>query len=148
MTTRRVNIERLNILADYLEKPLPETRVFNMTVFGDFVGYGHNQCQTAACIAGHAVILFADIPDDWNMPSCLPAKMSRAEAWVGDPDGAIAIGEMAAELLGLDPATAVSLFVPYGVELDRIKPNDAARTLRHFAKTGEVDWSDFTGWLR
>lgn len=142
-----MNIERLNIPADYLEKPMPETRVFNMVVFGDFVGYG-SRCQTAACIAGHAVMLFADAPDDWSGPSCLPAEMSRVEAWVGDPGGAVGIGQIAAELLGLEPALAARLFVPDGVYLTSVEPDDAARTLRHLARTGEVDWSDFAGWRR
>lgn len=141
-----MNIERLNILADYIEKQMPETRVFNMAVFGDFVRSDDHPCKTAACIGGHAVMLFGDAPDGWTKPDSLPAAMSRVEAWVGDPGGAKCIGELAADLLGLKPAAAAGLFLPHGIFLPDITPSDAARTLRHLARTGRVDWSDFPGW--
>lgn len=95
---------------------------FNMdewiTPMEDVEGRRAPKCGTAACIGGHAEILF-------------------------NPSNIGGFVDNAAELLGLDHDTADALFFPvyYKRRWDRITRAKAARVLRHLAKTGNVDWS-------
>jgi len=54
------------------------------------------------------------------------------------------VQECGAGVLGLDSTTAESLFTPtalqHGVSMYQVTADRAVRTLRHLAKTGEVDW--------
>lgn len=47
----------------------------------------------------------------------------------------------AASKLGLDFDTSSNLFYPDHDDYDSITPQQAGRTLRHLAATGEVDWT-------
>lgn len=56
-----MNTERLLALADHIEN-LPDGQGFNMGTFGSHndVDYRGHICDTAACIAGYAILLFGD----------------------------------------------------------------------------------------
>lgn len=119
--------------------------------------YVVNHCRTSCCIAGAAVQFF-------NTPARL---LEKEWADTGYADGTESIGWLrvsleATELLNLSVEQAAQLFTPQAryqmcmpnysdvVEYERLKrygnldsysdPAWAARTIRHFLATGEVDW--------
>jgi hypothetical protein len=142
-----LNIPRLTELADHLDSlpdekfdlsnwfstepgiPLPDIKWDTLVTPG---------CQTCACIAGETLVLFA--PDT---PVTLPAIQPRA-----------------AELLGLVYPQSEILFVPseydqtaedeedtdrpnvlpQGWSMTDVKPDQAARVIRHLIETQTVDW--------
>lgn len=94
-------------------------------------------CNTRACIAGHAVILFDDT-GVWQESLRVPDEENPKPG----------IAELAARLLDITPAQADVLFtpnegsdpkreIPHGY---RITAGDSADTLRRLAETGEVQW--------
>lgn len=134
------NIERLTILADALENKTTPIKGFDMSSF--VVGKGlfddpksiyraiqgleeDSSCFTAACLAGHTVTLFEPPYYGGNFV------------------------DIAQYILGLTRSEAERLFMPtppsesttttinYWESLTR---KQAITTLRHFIKTGEIDW--------
>lgn len=107
-----MNIERINALADLIEKQQhntgnnPEGHAFKMTAF-------EYSCGTPACICG------------WT----------NSTAGRKDLDDY----EYAGKWLGLEEDEESELFFPHK-EWATITPASAARTLRHLAKTGDVVW--------
>ena len=92
---------------------------------GDYGEY-HEHCGTAACIAGHTIILFG-------------SHYQRARL----KDQSLEVHIAARRLLELDADGANKLFEPPG-SFNQHMPSSAkqaARTLRRFAGTGEVDWT-------
>ena len=135
-----MNVDRIREMAAYLRQPLPPTRRFDMSIYGDsFIAPGNDApCGTVACIAGHAVMLFGD---------ALQFELrQRAE---GDPRSDIerlvattgSVPDQAQKLLDLANWEASALFCPVG-DLTGITASDAADTLEHFADTGRIDWGD------
>ena len=143
-TEPTMDTERLRILADTLEKTKDS---FTMTAWIEGttvwatdpddpptrIVQTAEKCGTKACIAGYAVMLFADqqqIDDYYN----------------GDASAA----ELAAKLLGLDEATADQLFTPESDDEDPqaslecsltdISAYNAADTLRHLADYRSLHW--------
>lgn len=141
-----LNIPRLTELADHLDSvpdekfdlsnwfstepgiPLPDIKWDTLVTPG---------CQTCACIAGETLVLFA--PDT---AVTIPAVQHRA-----------------AELLGLTHPLNEWLFVPReydsvvededtdepdvlpeGWRMTDVKPDQAARVIRHLIETQTVDW--------
>lgn len=95
---------------------------FAMETFGD----NTNVCGTPACIAG-AVIAF-------NYRTRNSIHQHPFDA--------------ANQLLGLHPWVAQELFyasgaVDIGYSLSQVKPEWAAKVVRHLLATGEVDWKKF-----
>lgn len=108
-----MNVERILHLADIIETQ-PHTSAEAESGFS-MQDYTH-RCGTPSCIAGWANSVFEAV--DLNS------------------------GEVAAVILGLDFEQESSLFYPSGYsEASKHTPAQAARTLRHLAATGEVDWS-------
>ncbi|APH74136.1 hypothetical protein [Aquibium oceanicum] len=103
---------------------------------------GH-QCGTVSCIAGWAAQFL-------NFDGTLrdtPRKESQMVEEFGIDHPTYAPEPIvAAKLLGLDELDAETLFEPmnYGpaihLEWDEVTPRQAAKVLRHLAKTGEVEW--------
>lgn len=98
---------------DFYDEPANDIMMFNLTSLVDF-----RDCGTVACIAGHAVL-------KWR------------PGWHYGP-----IMGPAAEILELDEWTAKHLFTPNNTPngYEAIDSQQAARTLRHLAATGEVRW--------
>jgi len=121
-----MNVENILKVADAIEQhSIPELG-FNM---GEWVGdanvnqpdmSGHN-CGTVACIAGWTC---AVLTDDINKVYDLDYRELGA-------------------LLGINYDQAKSLFIPSyaGVRLSLIGQDQAIRTLRNLAITGNVDWT-------
>jgi len=124
-----MNIDRINDLADLIEKQphgpsLEKEGGFNME------NYFH-RCGTPSCIAGWACAMAVD---EYG-----PELKAKAKAAYRGPH--IAWSDwLPADYLGLDRDKSFHLFAPDG-DWSRITPSQAAATLRHLAKTGEVDWS-------
>lgn len=104
---------------------------FNMATYGG-VGFGdkagHN-CGTAACIAGWTLVMF----DDDGFPREKPLSPSELR-------NSACIMVRAAGALGLEDKVARKLFVPDVDILSDLAPQRAVRVLRHFARTGKVNW--------
>ena len=111
-----MNTENILKLADHIEGLDPSE--YDQSVF-------MHDCGTPACIAGHAVFLagsWDEVSEDEESEYLTPCIASR---W-----------------LGLRIPKAHELFDSDPVHLDETPtPQDAARTLRHLAETGEVVWS-------
>jgi hypothetical protein len=90
---------------------------------------GHD-CGTVACIAGHAVLIDHNVNAE---PTYEEAQKLMNTAFLGE----------ARQILGLDYDTAYELFFAREAPISRhrIKSDQAVRTLRHLAETGEVDWT-------
>jgi hypothetical protein len=120
-----MNAERIRALADYLEDLPPEGPTFDMNawfrnssgVITNYASVARSQWQhgTAACLAGHVVVLFDD----------------------GDDGNSDWIPLVAEHKLGLSSKQGWELFAP--TRIDRSRAN-AISTLRHLADTGEVQW--------
>ena len=97
---------------------------FNMSHFksagrGDYLD---QECGTACCIAG-VLLLFHPTLLDFRY------QWSVAERIY-----------FIAEQIGMTSDAALRLFIGYGANLESIHPDYAARTIRHYLATGEVDW--------
>lgn len=113
-----MRVDRLNQLADALENGLPNVK-FDIGRWRSKEG-----CGVVACVAGHAAIL--------------GAYPRRTRNWVTQED--------AAKWLELTPVESEELFVPDDILTDSVRRRsltgpEAARVVRHLARTGEVDWS-------
>lgn len=132
-TMNKRRIRDLAKLLDLLADPDSSPKLgFNISMFaangiGDDSGH---QCGTTACIAGWAVAAFG--PEDKKPLVLKPVKDSQ--------ENTDAICCEAERLLGLDGDTACRLFMG-GIHETRT-PSDAAKVLRHLAKTGEVIWHE------
>lgn len=92
-------------------------------------------CGTTACIAGWVVALF----DEKGLPrekALGPTALKKIENNDGGRGRGIHV--MAAQILGLNDWDSNALFCP--PDLASISASDAAKTLRHLAVTGAVDW--------
>lgn len=114
-----MNIDRLKHLAEYFRNLPDDGDVgFNMAEWWlaksedeypssvDLVDYRGYECNTVACLAGHAVHLFS-----------------------GDAGRRVSIDIAARRLLDLTSEQANCLFTPYNIELCKITPNDAANAI-------------------
>ena len=114
-----MNVENILKVAEAIEQHSIADLGFNMSIVTGPVRpdrldmSGHN-CGTVACIAGWTNAVFK------NASPHTPA---------------------AAGYLGLEADQADELFCPEGWMDGDIKPEQAVRTLRHLAVSGEVDWS-------
>lgn len=107
-----MNIERLTIIAEWLEAGAPEkggVKGFNMANLG--------RCGTVCCIAG------------------------TADVWWGDEGPAHENRYICQNTLGLTNQQARKLFTPLGYTAGELSPEHAARCVRNLIATGEVDWS-------
>jgi len=114
-----MNTERILELADRIEK-LPHHSLNNEFKDGplSYFNMGSWHCGSVACIGGWTTYLY------------------------GDPAIDGAVGQVA-ELLGISEMEAIYLCYPDECDkiYARITPEDAAKVLRHLAKTGDVRWS-------
>ncbi|RWP44341.1 MAG: hypothetical protein EOR04_05310 [Mesorhizobium sp.] len=136
-----MKVTAINNLAAFLENiPSKHDRGFNMTTYMGVgvpveqtnVGF---QCNSTACIAGWASLVLGKNGEI--------RKTARTTSEVDD-----FYEDFATELLGLDYHTGMRLFEPMNVliehgvaDWDKVTPRQAAKVLRHLARTGEVDWS-------
>lgn len=135
-----MNRERIKELAQRLREQKPATVKwqkepigFNMAVYSpyptddDRPDHTGHSCGTAACIAGHASLIWGQAQD----------RQITNDTIRND----------AREVLDLDALTAESLFEPYkfimGVDMESLTTCRAAAVLDHLADTGEVDWGIF-----
>lgn len=113
-----MNAENILKVAKAIEQHSIPDLGFNMGVVCGKARYdlpdlsGHN-CGTVACVAGWTNKVF-------NTPASAAA---------------------AGDILGLSDDVSELLFLPEGWTENDIKPDQAVRTLRHLAETGEVDWT-------
>lgn len=125
-----MNIERLEIIAEWLEAGAPhrDGQGFNMETWSkkDHTDYAGAKCGTVMCIGGAANQFFGE--------------GTAGLAMVDEPGVGI-------EILGLTRKQTVALFYPYvlGALSSRnwssITPQHAARVIRHLIATDEVDWA-------
>lgn len=74
-------------------------------------------CNTPSCIAGFALAeAGGEAHDDWD------------------------VEKAAMQWLGLTHMQKVALFLAVNHDQQQIKPSEAARCLRHYAETGQVNW--------
>ena len=106
-----MNIERLTALAEFLDRPAIPYE-FNMDTWMELEGdRDNNWCGTECCLAGLAVLMFADFPINYQM----------------------SVQSHGAELLGLNFDQAHSLFLPYRSPVEvwaDITPAMAAEAVR------------------
>lgn len=127
--------QRILALADAIEGSAPppiEGLEFYMNEWAQARG-----CGTKGCIAGWALAMWA--PNVWQRALAEGDMVHQYEE----------VTATARELLGLDEFDASRLFLPglYGHEQwpqlrsSLVSNREAARTLRHLAESGWVDWS-------
>ena len=111
-----MNVERLNIIAEWLEAGAPHKDGIDGFNMEDW--HKEDECGTTCCIAG-AAIQFFETDSDPNTPL-----------------------QTAARLIGLDSRDASELFYATDVDdpLENISAAWAARCIRKLIATGEVDW--------
>lgn len=115
-----MNPQRLNQLADHIEKLPPHQFSMDRWVFQDGRSYyytpvtGH--CGTTACIAGWTVIVFGDLTEKQL------------------------IAQQAAAILDLTDKERSDLFTP-SRSLGKITQERAVKALRHAAETGKIRWT-------
>ena len=142
-----MNKERVLILADHIEKLTSgsyfQGKYFYMTEFGEpEVKFDEEKfeyaCGTPACIAGHAIALFAN----QEQLKALHDASHEINDGFQDAQG------IAEEVLDIqqDSGIASKLFcaVPMskqGIQLYSPTTKQAAATLRKLAETGEVFWN-------
>lgn len=93
---------------------------------GGLIDHGPRNCDTVACIAGHAYLLATGF------------SLQRAI----DETDAGTIETVAAEFLGLSHDQASDLFfdLPPEMALTEVTSEQAVAALRHLLATGEVSW--------
>ena len=133
--TKRINVKNILRVADAIEKAArPEAKpkvgyyqpVFICVGEGEDIDATGHRCTTTACIAGWAVLVF-----DRTRPRTLEKREQEGDY----------VSDRATKLLGLGSNQADDLFLHVYSET----PDQAVRTLRHLAKTGEVNWSVMCG---
>jgi hypothetical protein len=123
-----MNAESILRVADAIEKHEIADLGFNMN---DWVSSkypdksGHN-CGTSACIAGYAVAAFDGMDEVERINSL--TEDEKIEQFFG----------RAREIFDMDTEDADDLMVFFSGDPTPLK---AARTLRHLAATGEVNWN-------
>ena len=131
-----MNRENVLKLADVVER----SETFDMIVYWQVRPHDARRCGTPACIAGHAAALFFE---------------EHGRYVQRHPDGGIYAShteQTAALFLGIngDRGQQIELFCPryedascdaFPSEPGWISADRAAAVLRHFAETGEIDWS-------
>lgn len=131
-----VNAENILKVADAIERHTISWLGFNMRSWyadeKNGTGYpdqsGH-KCGTVACVAGWATVVE------------LGEEAAKAAFDAARPDRKLITMDLLSspeEFLGINDEQAEALF--YGADSDE-GPDQAVRTLRHLAETGEVDWS-------
>lgn len=126
-----MNVERILQVANAIEQRSVDGLGFNMNYFKTHI----NGCGTVACIAGWACAI-ADEPLN---------SFNEAGIWLGFAETI----EEADALWRLRNSILDQLFfasnhpdnINYISALATIPAEQAGRTLRHLAKTGEVDWT-------
>ena len=143
-----MNKTRLTEIARWLEAGAPVRNgviAFNME---NGVARRRNACGTACCIAGAAVMFFDPEARD-HIEKNIQKRLDQINVvFRRSTDYAIydffspgGVKVKAQHLLEIDSDQGDALFVPFdGEGLDDIQPVDAARVIRHFIKTGEIDW--------
>ena len=99
---------------------ISQATAFNMSYYIAELASTKHDCQTIACLAGHALALFRPEQLDHNL----------------EEDD---IHDAARQILDLDRATARELFRPL-LRDDNVSAQQAATTVRHLAETGTVRW--------
>lgn len=134
------NKQALINVAEWLEDGAPHTEVaghkiatFDMEYAVDAAG----QCGTACCIAG-AIVQFENLIE--------PVYTGVRDFF--DTHGEAGVGTMASEHLGISSGDAEQLFEPWiGFEYNSYSefsdPARAAKVVRHYLKTDNVDWDLF-----
>lgn len=100
------------------------------------VAHQGDSCGTACCIAG-AVVQFEGLIS--------PVKFGSKDFFDGTEEG---VGTLATNHLGISEAEAEELFEPwqcfgYDVYTEFSDPQRAAKVVRHYLKTGIIDWDLF-----
>ncbi len=152
-----MNIVAINALAGLLENiPSRFEQGFNMSSYlatqgdeafdEDHTNVGHH-CGTTACIAGWASSFLQRDGTLLNEARTHAQMALMHSDGIGHPSWNTHAG-LAAGLLGLDSEEAERLFEPMNTDFERddiewseVSPRQAAKVLRHLAKTGEVDWN-------
>lgn len=127
-TTVMVNAQNILKVADAIEQHTIADLGFNMVMWRQFARddapdmSGHN-CGTTACVAGWAcAVLLNDL----------------------EAVDALGMTEMGRDFFGLDHDQSFELFIAQGraeSDMADVPQDQAIRTLRHLAATGEVDWT-------
>lgn len=129
-------VESLTRVAEWLEAGAPHRRSDGRVVHGFNMshGVGTEDCGTTCCIAG-AVCQFEGLG---------VLSYDGEMNFFGDTDGA---GTLAAKHMGLSDEVASRLFMPFdhwvteGAGVSVSDPEAAAKVVRHYLATGQVDWS-------
>ncbi|PCJ68234.1 MAG: hypothetical protein COA62_15840 [Rhodobiaceae bacterium] len=136
-----MNKARILKLADVIERREIKRLGFNMrNWFADRVAnwdHGGN-CGTVACIAGHAVVLFAD---DGKVNKTRTRKRRCISAFEPQYSFGDTVEADAQAILGLTKRQAHALFVPHDVILPNVTTEQAVEVLRTLANTGRVSWA-------
>jgi len=128
MTNKTPNVSILEEVADWLEAGAKHTVDhpinFDMQYF-----HRNTDCGSVACIAG-AIVQFNDNGDLNTLDSLSIMRKARSVAnlTIEQSDFLFA------------PADDPNQLEPYHIHYENIDPQWAARTIRHFIKTGVVDW--------
>lgn len=101
--------------------PSREHFLYSMPNRSDITPEAEHSCNTIACLAGFAIMLFDKETTD-------KAKNDRH----------VSYERTARKLLGLNDLESRELFV--GRIDSRVTGAEAAKVVRHFAETGQVDW--------
>ena len=111
------NIRQLiSVLENYEELTYDDLPVsFDM---GSWINVKHD-CETRACLGGHAAILSGQSFNSWSPRSVVGV----ASAW-----------------LGLDDEQSTLLFCPAVDHLEWVTREEAIETLKHLVETGKVEW--------
>lgn len=88
-----------------------------------------NECNTVACMAGWACLLFDYENASKSLDPKTPAYLNYD------------VQEVAAKLLELEPNQVISLFTSHAH--DTVTGPQAAAVIRNFVKTGRVSWAKF-----
>lgn len=142
--TLPTNPKPLVRVAEWLEKGAPHKTTNGATVFGfsmkeGVLAYdkGAQGCGTICCIAG-AVVQFTQpvITDNQILEQQIPPN-GRHNPGYGS------VFANARGLCGMDFIDASKLFEPDNVEeWGSIEAKKAAKVIRHYLKTGEVNWEN------
>lgn len=132
-----MNVEKIEELAQTIE--LEDNIVFDMSAGIDYARY---DCGTAACIAGHAVLMAhqeGKLPADFAqfLNECQEIRETSKNLAEESLQVSWSSVEMFAQnYLELTVDEADELFLKFG----DISKKAAVLTLRKFAETGEIDW--------
>ena len=137
-----IHRERLDQIACWLEAGGDGQRRFDMRVGLELDKKPNwfrspDDCGTTCCIAGAAVSMFAE-RISWSKRRHREVNTGLLfAARVDWPQ----VRCRARDLLGLSAAQAEELFLPDGYRTGKIDAAWAARCIRHFMATGEIDWA-------